>query len=76
LEAPFAERTTAIHVSIGFSGKPLPVTGGAGKKKCDVDKTKIIENPAAWIWIVIFIAVFIYFLHLARRPTFCATDLR
>jgi len=26
--------------------------------------------------IVIFIAVFIYFLHLARETDFCATDLR
>ncbi len=61
LEAPFTNRTTEIHVSIGSGGKPLPVADNVGT--LTFEKTNF-ENPAPWIWIGIFIVVMIYFFHL------------
>lgn len=62
LEAPFTERESDIHVSVGYAGQPLPASNDAGAMRLK----KMEFSVAAWIWVGILIAVLFYFRHLVH----------
>jgi hypothetical protein len=68
LEAPFAEPTAEIHISVGVKGETaLPVQGDAGKLTFHKSN---FRSFSAWFWIAVLILVLVYFFHLVR-----ATDI-
>jgi hypothetical protein len=70
LEAPFEESSAAINLGVGFqegnAATPIAVDETIKPPVEPLTLRKMDFGVAAWIWVLILIAVLIYFYHLAK----------